>query len=128
MYRQTARWTPGPARYRERPGPRRSRPLAPHRDRKPRHHHGFATRSRRGRAAEGTRRSMNDRPALTVHADDGATAPAAQLDGHRALGRAVPTLLISLLERRYLAPFQPSLWQVDTPPDDGARPLLREVT
>lgn len=70
---------------------------------------------------------MNDRPTRPVHADGSTTSPT-RLEGRLALGRVVPTLLISLLERRYLAPFQPSLWQVDTPPDDGARPLLHEIT
>ena len=39
----------------------------------------------------------------------------------------MPLLLLSLLERRYLADFQSALWQVSPAPADSARPLLREV-
>lgn len=42
-------------------------------------------------------------------------------------GAGLPELLMSLLERRYLARFQPSLWQLDDGPDDAVRPLVREV-
>ena len=40
---------------------------------------------------------------------------------------AAPYLLISMLERRYLADLQLSRWLLQAPEDDGARPLLREV-
>ena len=40
---------------------------------------------------------------------------------------AAPYLLISMLERRYLADLQLSRWSLQAPEDDGARPLLREV-
>ncbi len=39
----------------------------------------------------------------------------------------MPYLLISLLERRYLGDLQPSAWDLRPPPDDAARPLLREI-
>ena len=39
----------------------------------------------------------------------------------------MPRLLLSLLERRYLADFQSALWQVSPVPADSGRPLLREV-
>src|ERR1019366_4421949 len=38
-----------------------------------------------------------------------------------------PYLLISMLERRYLADLQLSRWLLQAPEDDGARPLLREI-
>ncbi|MGW7356215.1 helicase HerA domain-containing protein [Streptomyces sp. NPDC054802] len=44
-----------------------------------------------------------------------------------SLAEAMPTLLLSLLERRYLANFQPSRWRITATPDDAGRPLLREV-
>jgi len=40
---------------------------------------------------------------------------------------AAPYLLISILERRYLADLQLSRWLLQSPEDDGARPLLREI-
>ena len=40
---------------------------------------------------------------------------------------AVPYLLISMLERRYLADLQLSRWALEVPEEDGARPLLREI-
>ncbi len=40
---------------------------------------------------------------------------------------AVPYLLISMLERRYLADLQLSRWTLEAPEEDGARPLLREI-
>jgi len=40
---------------------------------------------------------------------------------------AMPYLLISMLERRYLGDLQLSRWALEAPPDDGARPLLREI-
>lgn len=43
------------------------------------------------------------------------------------VGETMPQLLLSLLERRYLADFQSSLWRVTPAPADQARPLLREV-
>lgn len=45
----------------------------------------------------------------------------------RAFSETMPRLLLSLLERRYLADFQPSRWQVSPAPADSARPLVREV-
>jgi Helicase HerA, central domain len=50
--------------------------------------------------------------------DDGALAEFAE---------AVPYLLISMLERRYLAELPLSRWTLEAPEDDGARPLLREI-
>jgi len=40
---------------------------------------------------------------------------------------AVPYLLISMLERRYLADLQLSRWALEVPEEDGVRPLLREI-
>ena len=39
----------------------------------------------------------------------------------------MPQVFLSLLERRYLADFEPARWQVSPTPDDHVRPLLREV-
>jgi DNA helicase HerA-like ATPase len=39
----------------------------------------------------------------------------------------MPQVFLSLLERRYLADFEPARWEVSPTPDDSARPLLREV-
>jgi hypothetical protein len=39
----------------------------------------------------------------------------------------LPLALVSLLERRFLAPFQGSNWQIHSQEGDTARPLLREV-
>ena len=44
-----------------------------------------------------------------------------------AFSETMPRLLLSLLERRYLADFQPALWQVSPASADSGRPLLREV-
>ncbi|MFI2457937.1 ATP-binding protein [Streptomyces sp. NPDC019539] len=44
-----------------------------------------------------------------------------------SLAEAMPSLLVSLLERRHLTDFQPSRWEVSAVPDDSGRPLLREV-
>ncbi|WP_182906763.1 ATP-binding protein [Microbispora sp. H13382] len=44
-----------------------------------------------------------------------------------ALGTAMPQLLVSLLERRYLDDFQPGYWRISAP-DDTLRPLLAKVT
>jgi hypothetical protein len=43
------------------------------------------------------------------------------------LAEAMPYRLISLLERRYLSDFQAGVWDLRLPPDDAARPLLREI-
>lgn len=43
------------------------------------------------------------------------------------LGEALPQLMVSLMERRYLGDFQPGRWQLSEHRDDSARPLLREV-
>src|SRR4051812_10888589 len=40
----------------------------------------------------------------------------------------MPLLLVSLLERRYLAEFAPGAWHMAAREGDNARPLLREVT
>jgi DNA helicase HerA-like ATPase len=40
----------------------------------------------------------------------------------------MPYLLLSMLERRYLGDLQPSRWALEAPGDDGARPLLREIS
>ena len=45
----------------------------------------------------------------------------------QTFSETMPLLLLSLLERRYLADFQSALWQVSPAPADSARPLLREV-
>lgn len=45
----------------------------------------------------------------------------------RTFGEAMPRLLLSLLERRYLADFQSFRWQISPAPADSARPLVREV-
>src|ERR1700722_20687337 len=45
-----------------------------------------------------------------------------------ALAPALPQLLISFLERRYLGALQPAQWDMHVGPDDGMRPLLREIT
>ena len=45
----------------------------------------------------------------------------------RTFSEAMPRLLLSLLERRYLADFQPSRWEISPAPADSARPLVREV-
>ncbi len=44
-----------------------------------------------------------------------------------AFGEAMPLLLLSLLERRYLGDFESARWQVSPAPADSGRPLLREV-
>jgi DNA helicase HerA-like ATPase len=44
-----------------------------------------------------------------------------------AFAEVMPQLFLSLLERRYLADFEASRWQVSPAPEDSARPLLREV-
>ncbi|WP_327046609.1 DUF87 domain-containing protein [Microbispora sp. NBC_01189] len=43
------------------------------------------------------------------------------------LGEALPQLLLSLMERRYLGDFQPARWRLAPHPDDAARPVLSEV-
>jgi DNA helicase HerA-like ATPase len=45
----------------------------------------------------------------------------------RTFSEAMPRLLLSLLERRYLADFQSFRWQISPAPADSARPLVREV-
>ena len=45
----------------------------------------------------------------------------------RTFSEAMPRLLLSLLERRYLADFQCSAWRISPAPADSARPLVREV-
>ncbi len=57
-------------------------------------------------------------PGLPVPRADVAPAEFAQV---------APYLLISMLERRYLADLQLSRWVLEAPEEDGARPLLREV-
>ena len=55
----------------------------------------------------------------------GATPPAALVPAEFA--EAMPHLLMSLLERRYLTDLELSRWTLDAPGEDGARPLLREI-
>src|SRR5215469_7019871 len=47
--------------------------------------------------------------------------------GPAEFARTMPALLVSLLERRYLSDLELSRWRLDTPADDGSRPLLREI-
>ena len=59
---------------------------------------------------------------------DGRPAAVLQADLASAkFAEAVPYLLISMLERRYLADLQLSRWALEVPEEDGARPLLREI-
>ncbi len=44
------------------------------------------------------------------------------------LAEALPLMLVSLLERRYLTELEAHRWQLEAAPNDEARPLLREVT
>jgi DNA helicase HerA-like ATPase len=44
------------------------------------------------------------------------------------LAPALPRLLISFLERRYLGALDPAQWDMHVGPDDDMRPLLREIT
>jgi hypothetical protein len=43
------------------------------------------------------------------------------------LAQALPLMMVSVLERRYLADLQPGGWRMPPRPGDNARPLLREV-
>jgi hypothetical protein len=54
--------------------------------------------------------------------------PVPRADVARAeFAQAVPYLLISMLERRYLAGLQLSRWVLEAPEEDGTRPQLREI-
>ncbi len=44
------------------------------------------------------------------------------------LAGALPQLVMSFLERRYLGDLQPGQWDLRIPDDDEMRPLLREIT
>ena len=44
------------------------------------------------------------------------------------LASALPQLVMSFLERRYLSGLQPGQWDLRVPDDDDMRPLLREIT
>ena len=63
-----------------------------------------------------------------------ATAPVAPASATASTAASVefaesmPYLLLSMLERRYLGDLQPSRWALEAPGDDGARPLLREIS
>ncbi|RYX80670.1 ATP-binding protein [bacterium] len=46
----------------------------------------------------------------------------------RHISQEMPLLLVSLLERRYLSDFQATHWSIESPRDDRALPLLREIT
>src|SRR5262249_14302231 len=46
----------------------------------------------------------------------------------RAFDEALPSMLVSLLERRYLTDLDPAAWRIAGRPDAVARPLLWEVT
>src|SRR3954451_8316766 len=48
-------------------------------------------------------------------------------EGAIGLVEDLPAMLLSLLERRYLASYDPVTWRLSERTDDGARPLLREV-
>jgi DNA helicase HerA-like ATPase len=49
-------------------------------------------------------------------------------DGPAEMASALPALMISFLERRYLSGRLPAQWDLEVPDDDGIRPLLREIT
>jgi hypothetical protein len=61
------------------------------------------------------------RPATTASVAPWSAAASARM------AEAMPYLLLSLLERRYLGELSLSRWALGAPADDGARPLLREI-